>query len=408
VRKEQTIKKDKPRMGHSRANKDSVDFRKKLFAPSKCPECGSEKFDRSGLRYLKSGEPIQRFLCKRCGNRFSFGPKNSKTSQSNKNCECAQGFKSPPKNLQALTALKELETTSTLGAGATTKGHLLQFLFELQKEGLAETSIKTYETYLNMLMEAGANLNDVESVKETIAKKHWSMNTKAIAVTSYTRFLEFIGSSWKPPKIKRIRKLPFIPLEKEIDALISGARKKLATFLQLLKETGVRSGEAWNLKWIDIDFIAKTITLNEPEKYGKPRIMTISSMLVAMLKTLQTDNPRIFIGKLQYFRQAYRNYRKRLALKLNNTRLLRITFHTFRHWKATMEYHKTKDILHVKELLGHRDINTTLLYTQLVKFESSEYHTAIAKTVDQARKLGQAGYELFDIVKEVHIYRRRK
>lgn len=184
--------------------------------------------------------------------------------------------------------------------------------------------------------------------------------------------------------------------------------KKRATFLQLLKETGLRSGEAWNLKCIDIDFNTKTIAFNNPQKHGNPRILRISPTLVAMFKTLQTDNPKIFTGKLINFCQAYYKYRKRLALKLNNPRLLCITFHTLRHWKATMEYHKTRDILCVKELLGHRNINTTLLYTQLVKFESDEYHTATAKTVEEARKLAEAGFDRFDTIRDVHIYRKRK
>jgi hypothetical protein len=45
-----------------------------------------------------------------------------------------------------------------------------------------------------------------------------------------------------------------------------------------------------------------------------------------------------------------------LAYQLQNPRLLREHFHTLRHWKATMEYHRTKDILHVMNVLGHKNI----------------------------------------------------
>jgi len=38
---------------------------------------------------------------------------------------------------------------------------------------------------------------------------------------------------------------------------------------------------------------------------------------------------------------------------------MQIHFHTFRHWKATMEYYKTKAILHVMKVLGHKNINNT-------------------------------------------------
>jgi integrase len=85
--------------------------------------------------------------------------------------------------------------------------------------------------------------------------------------------------------------------------------------------------------------------------------------------------------------------RRRVAEKLRNPRLLRISFHTFRHWKATMEYHKTKDILHVMKLLGHKSINSTLLYTQLISFEGDEFNVKVAKTKKEITKLLEAGFE---------------
>jgi integrase len=49
----------------------------------------------------------------------------------------------------------------------------------------------------------------------------------------------------------------------EIDDLLTGCGKKIATFLQLLKKTGVRAGEALRLKWIDLDFQREDVVLNE-------------------------------------------------------------------------------------------------------------------------------------------------
>jgi site-specific recombinase XerD len=37
-----------------------------------------------------------------------------------------------------------------------------------------------------------------------------------------------------------------------------------------------------------------------------------------------------------------------------------------------MEYHKTKDILHVTQMLGHRNIKNTLIYTQLINNDEDE------------------------------------
>jgi len=62
-------------------------------------------------------------------------------------------------------------------------------------------------------------------------------------------------------------------------------------------------------------------------------------------------------------------------------------FHTFRHWKATIEYHKTRDILHVMQILGHKNIMNTLKYTQLVDFEGDEYTSKATKDAEEAKQL---------------------
>jgi hypothetical protein len=43
-----------------------------------------------------------------------------------------------------------------------------------------------------------------------------------------------------------------------------------------------------------------------------------------------------------------------------------------------MEYHRTKNILYVMKLLGHKNIANTLICKQLVEFEGDEYCSAIS------------------------------
>ncbi|MDW8022862.1 MAG: site-specific integrase, partial [Nitrososphaerota archaeon] len=173
---------------------------------------------------------------------------------------------------------------------------------------------------------------------------------------------------WERPSYKPARKLPFIPHEREIDDLIAGCNNKsVATFLQIAKETGARAGEIFNLKWIDVDFEAKTLRIT-PEKGSNPRIFRISNKLIGMLQRLPRTSERIFgnYRRLKDLSRTFERHRKRIAYNLGNPRLLRISFHTLRHWKATIEYHRTKDILHVMQMLGHRNIKNTLVYTQII------------------------------------------
>jgi len=81
---------------------------------------------------------------------------------------------------------------------------------------------------------------------------------------------------------------------------------------------------------------------------------------------------------------AYRRVRNSLAEKLGDMSLKSIRLYDFRHFKASMEYHRTKDLLYVKRLLGHKDLRTTLRYTQLIEIEGDEFHSATAKTVQEA------------------------
>ena len=295
-------------------------------------------------------------------------------------------------------------------AGATklrAKGAIIEHGFWLKKQGYSETTIKNRMTQLGTLVNKGANLFDPESVKEVIAKQTWVQGSKLQYVTVYSTYLPMIGRTWDPPRYKPVEKMPLVPREKEIDQLISSASKKLATFLQVLKETGARSGEAWQLKWLDIDLQSNTLAIT-PEKNGHPRMFRISTNLVAMLKNLPKKSERVFNGQLPNMRRKFHTLRRCLTAKLQNQRFMRITFHSFRHWKATMEYHKTKDIVHVMRLLGHKRIENTMVYTHLIDFKSEEYSAKVAKTLEEAAELIEAGFDYVTDIDGAKLFKKRK
>ncbi|OYT43430.1 hypothetical protein B6U84_05990 [Candidatus Bathyarchaeota archaeon ex4484_40] len=116
----------------------------------------------------------------------------------------------------------------------------------------------------------------------------------------------------------------------------------------------------------------------------------MSRKLAGMLNALPRRNERVFRNaSLASIRATFCKSWVRAAQKLRNPRLLRIHFHTFRHWKATMLYHQTKDILCVMRFLGHRNVNNTLLYVQLEEAlfgkEPDEFVCKVAKTVGRLR-----------------------
>jgi integrase len=129
---------------------------------------------------------------------------------------------------------------------------------------------------------------------------------------------------------------------------------------------------------------------------------------LSILNEAPKDKPYAFTHNTDLWIRNFSRQRKRIAAKLKNTRLNQITFHTFRHWKATMEYHKTKDILHVKELLGHKSINNTLLYTHLVTFADDEFTAKVAHSDKKACELIETGFEYVYDFDGKKLFRKRK
>lgn len=113
-------------------------------------------------------------------------------------------------------------------------------------------------------------------------------------------------------------------------------------------------------------------------------------------------------ARARHFARTFRSQRKRIVAKLKNDRIKQIHFHTLRHWKATYEYSKTKSLIHVQQLLGHRSILNTQLYVQLIKTGSDDYHSATAKNIMEASKLIEAGFEFVCDYEGIKLFRKRK
>jgi len=291
-------------------------------------------------------------------------------------------------------------------------GSIMNYGWHLKKNGRADATIETAIDRLKRLAKL-CNIQEPEQVKETLATLKWQNSTKHNVATIYTYYLEYLGKTWIKPKYTKQYKIPFIPTETEIDSLISCGTIKTATLLQLLKETGARIGEIAPLKWIDIDLQRRTINITA-EKGSNSRILPISTKLVAMLNNLPKINENVFQTNKHNLRRTFEALRKRAIKKLGTPRLQKISFHTFRHWKGTTEYHKTKDIIHVKTVLGHRNIESTMVYinieSALYLATSDEYTCKVAVDIEQTKELIEAGFEYItgEYIDGGKLFRKRK
>jgi integrase len=169
----------------------------------------------------------------------------------------------------------------TPGAFSSTQGVFLQkiepqalseiinFGLWMQKQGYRQSTVRYCIQALKSIARRSSLLRP-ESAKSYLATAEISESHKAKLTEDLARFYAYKHIPFDKPNYKRIEKLPFIPLESEVDQLIASCSRKVGAVLQLIKETGMRAGEAWNLKWTDLDPEQRTINIS-PEKNSKAR-----------------------------------------------------------------------------------------------------------------------------------------
>jgi len=375
-----------------------------------CPECGSSRIWLRGHLYTNLGGK-QRYICPECGR--SFTPKSSEILSSEGPIPDRQICVSEGESKN----LVKVEPLDSGLPGATKnseiKGKLVDFSWMMKKQNYSPETIRTYSSSVKVLRKRGANLLDPESVKVVIAEQTWSPNRKSNVIKAYTLFLKSVGLTWEKPKCVVSSKIHFIPKEKELDALISGCGKKTSTFLRLLKETAMRCGEAKRILWTEVDTERRLITLNRPEKGSNPRVWKVTTELIGMLNAMPKEGPKVFGPSLvSSMRTTFCKSRKRLAKKLQNPRLLQISFHTFRHWKGTMLMHQTHRPYYVKEFLGHKSFRSTEIYITLERtiFEpsSDEFTVRGVKDPDDIKRLLEIGFEFVCEKDGLAFLRKRK
>jgi integrase/transposase-like protein len=385
----------------------------------RCPECGSQRVWKDGLRYSRRNNQnlTQRYLCRDCGLRFSPSEPYERLQKIQRqilSCGSALPFSRQVcvSQTKAMINLAEVESQiQEQAAGAikppdpaTLKGLIIQYAFWLKKRG---NTSPEYPRILQRLAKRGANLLDPESVKESIAKHQCKNGTKLQEVYAYDAFAKMLKIQWERPHYVQEDHLPFIPEERELDQLIAACRsKRMATFLQTLKETFADPTEALRIQWIDLT--GNVITINSPVKGHKAGSMTISNRLIAMLSSLPRTSERIFPTTYDSMASSFQTLRKRAAEILKNPRINAISFTTFRHWGATMTYHYTKNILLVKDLLRHKSLDSTMKYTRLIQFKDDDYEIAAATTLEEDTELLKVGFEYVTERNSIKLYRKPK
>jgi integrase len=267
----------------------------------------------------------------------------------------------------------------------------------MKNNGKADDTIKNTSKCLKRLAKS-TDLNNPEEVKQFIANLDVSNSYKKNLSIAYKKYCQYNQIKWEMPHYTPKPKLIKIPTREKLEMIISASGRTLATRLTISMETGLRPVEVCNLKVRDID-LEQRVIYPTTAKHGRPRALKISNKLQRIIQDhiIRNDlnqNDNLFNGNSDMFGQLYRIVRNRLAKKLKDPTIQTIRLYDFRHYFATNLYHKTRDILFVKQQMGHKKIETTLVYTQLLNQNGDEEYTCRATTNDnEATQLIESGFE---------------
>jgi len=287
---------------------------------------------------------------------------------------------------------------------------ILNVLIKLQSKGYAETTLYGVSKKLKQLSR-NADLMNPEAVFRYIGTQR-NPNTKNLLASSYAHFADYYGIEFEKPRYIDSESPIKVPLEENLDYIIKTAKSlKRRVAFGILKDTGVRPIELHNLTLENIDLEQGIIHI-QSAKHGNPRSLRLKSETWANLKLLIGKmkpqlKARIF-AEQERLAKNWREERLRAYGETGNVELLKIRLYDLRHFYATRLYNATRDILRVKNDLGHRSIQNTLRYTHVVNFRDDEYHSATARTIEEACKLVESGFDYVTDIDGVKVFRKRK
>ncbi len=224
--------------------------------------------------------------------------------------------------------------------------------------------------YLEYLYSKGLNRNTISRKLSAIRSFYNYLLKENIIKTNY--FNEISNP-------KKAKALPKYAKDNDLEKMFNSFNKEKPLdqrnklVLEMLYATGIRVSELVNIKLNDIDKYNNSIKILG--KGAKERIVFYGSFCEDILNLYLKDgrnkllkgksNEYLFINKNgtrlsdRYIRTMIDNIVKKCAIDYH------ISPHTLRHTFATDMLNAGADLISVKELLGHTNLNTTSIYTHV-------------------------------------------
>jgi len=263
------------------------------------------------------------------------------------------------------------------------RSDLEQFSKWLKKNNLnyIKTSKKEILSYLSFLFQKGLG-------SKTVARKLSSLK-------SFFRYLVFKSiipndpsSEVETPKL--LKSIPKSISEKEVEALLAAPDEKTdiglrdKTMIETLYSCGLRISELTNLELLNLNLRQGVIRLIG--KGQKERLVPMGDQLIALLELYISSSRKNLLSKrhsdfLFLSTRGQRMTRQSFWHRIKHYCLAsgfepdKISPHVLRHAFATHLLNNGADLRVVQLLLGHSDLNTTQIYTEVARQRLKRLHT---------------------------------
>ena len=263
------------------------------------------------------------------------------------------------------------------------RSDLEQFSSWLEKNNLSyiKTSKKEILSYLSFLFQKGLG-------SKTVARKLSSLK-------SFFRYLVFKSiipndpsSEVETPKL--LKSIPKSISEKEVEALLAAPDEKTdiglrdKTMIETLYSCGLRISELTNLELLNLNLRQGVIRVIG--KGQKERLVPMGDQLIDLLELYISSSRKNLLNKrhsdfLFLSTRGQRMTRQSFWHRIKHYCLAsgfepdKISPHVLRHAFATHLLNNGADLRVVQLLLGHSDLNTTQIYTEVARQRLKRLHT---------------------------------
>lgn len=249
---------------------------------------------------------------------------------------------------------------------------IVNVMLWMKKNAYEETTIRKTAKLLRHLQKH-ANTLEPEEVKLYISRKPPQQNGyKENLIEAYDKFMQSTNQRWDKPFYKRYSKKRKAPKEELVDFLIEHCRLEMKVKLAISKDLGQRPQELCWLTIKDIDLSTGIVSITGAKhtigREGKLRTKALDLLKLYIQRKKLTINSHIYNGNSDNLSDNYRRSRNRIAKKYSMPELKQVQLYDFRRFKASKAYRLSgNSLIHVKELLGHKDIRQTEHYISVLE-----------------------------------------